>query len=39
MNLHAILKTVPKEWHAVAAHYVKVFDTAGVPADKIDHLI
>jgi len=39
MNLHQILKTVPKEWHSVAAHYVKVFDRAGVPADKIDALV
>jgi hypothetical protein len=39
MNLHQILKAVPKEWHSVAAHYVKVFDRAGVPADKIDALV
>src|SRR4051794_33313431 len=39
MNLHQILKTVPPQWHAVAKHYVKVFDTAGVPADKIDRLV
>src|SRR3954447_12700141 len=38
-NLHKILKTVPQQWHSVAAHYVRVMETAGVPADKIDHLI
>jgi len=39
MNLHKILATVPPQWHSVAAHYVKLLDTAGVPADKIDGLI
>lgn len=39
MNLHRILATVPPQWHAVATHYAKLLDTAGVPADKIDHLI
>lgn len=39
MNLHQILKTVPKEWHSVAAHYVKVLGNAGVPADKIDSIV
>lgn len=39
VNLHRILATVPPQWHSVAAHYVRVLDTAGVPADKIDHLI
>lgn len=39
MNLHQILKTVPPQWHAIAAHYVSVLDTAGVPEDKIDRLI
>jgi hypothetical protein len=38
-NLHKILSTVPPQWHAIAAHYARVLDTAGVPADKIDHLI
>lgn len=39
MNLHQILKTVPREWHPVATHYVKMFESAGVPADKIDALV
>ncbi|WOH70653.1 hypothetical protein RX330_20360 [Bradyrhizobium sp. NDS-1] len=39
MNLHQILKTVPKEWHSVATHYVKGLQRAGVPADKLDSLV
>jgi hypothetical protein len=39
MNLHQILKTVPPQWHSVAAHYAKILDTAGVPEDKIDRLV
>lgn len=39
MNLHQILSTVPKEWHSVAAHYVKVLSNAGVPFEKIDGLV
>ncbi|MCK1400129.1 hypothetical protein IVB45_18585 [Bradyrhizobium sp. 4] len=39
MNLHKILSTVPPQWRSVATHYARTFDRAGVPADKIDHLI
>ena len=30
MNLHQILKTVPPEYHAIARHYTRPLDTAGV---------
>ena len=39
VNIHRILSTVPPQWHAIAKHYVRVMDTAGVPADKIDRLV
>lgn len=39
MNLHQILQTVPPEYHAIARHYVRQFELAGVPEDKIDRLI
>lgn len=39
MNLHKILSTVPPQWRSVATHYARTWDNAGVPEDKIDHLI